>query len=164
MSVDLQALADRQAIADRLYRYCRAVDRIDEALGLSVFHADATADYGAEVFQGGGHDAIRWICAQHRHAFSHSHQITNILIELDGDRAASEAYVVSALRMEIEGRLMEFTTWGRYLDRWSRRDGGWAIDHRLAIRDLASAAEAQPAPVADRGRRDRTDPSYALFA
>lgn len=160
----LRALLDREAIRDQLYRYCRAVDRIDEPLGRSVFHAGATADYGAEIFQGSGADAIAFICDQHRRAAVHSHQVTNVLIALDGDRAASEAYVVSALRTEIDGRLTEFTTWGRYLDRWSRRGGAWAIDHRLVVRDLDTIAEARPLSVPGRGRRDATDPSYAVLA
>ena len=40
-----QNLADRQAITDLIYRYCRSMDRIDAELGYSIWHEDATADY-----------------------------------------------------------------------------------------------------------------------
>src|SRR2546426_192054 len=94
-----------------------------------------------------------------------SHQITNILIEVDGDSAASEAYVTVALRTKAEaGQATEIVARGRYVDRWSRRDGRWAIDHRHFVTDLQTA-EAAPALDADAGesRRDRTDPSYEVL-
>jgi len=159
----LKTLVDRRAITDLIYRYCRSMDRIDPELGHTIFHADATADYGAEIFQGSGCGAIDHICAVHRHAQVHTHQVTNILLELNGDHAASESYYVSALRMVINDQLMQFTTWGRYLDKWSRRDGRWGINHRVAMRDLDEINEARPMSQLDRGRRDNTDPSYALF-
>lgn len=158
----LQALIDRQAITDLIYRYCRAVDRIDLELGYSVFHDDATADYDG-FFEGSGRGAIDAICASHRMAVVHTHQVTNIILELNGDRAVSEAYHVSALRMMINDQLMQFTTWGRYLDKWSRRDGRWGIDHRMVVRDLDEINEAKPMSRLERGRRDNSDPSYAFF-
>ena len=36
---------DRLAITDSIYRYCRSVDRLDVALGHSVFHPDSYADF-----------------------------------------------------------------------------------------------------------------------
>ena len=66
----------------------------------------------------------------------HTHQVTNILISLDGERAGSEAYFVSALRIDLGEGLTEIMTWGRYLDRWSKRAGRWAIDQRVVVRDL----------------------------
>jgi hypothetical protein len=43
MESQIQALADRQAVTDQIYRYCRAMDRIDHALGYSIWHPDGTA-------------------------------------------------------------------------------------------------------------------------
>jgi ketosteroid isomerase-like protein len=159
----LQQLADRQAITDVIYRYCRAMDRIDHALGYSVFHDDATVDYGAEVFQGSGRGFIEHVCEQHRRTLVHLHQVTNILIELDGDSAASEAYVFSDLRVGSEAQPKQVTTWGRYIDQWSRRDGRWAIDRRIAIRDFSEMRDVNPMLLPQRGQRDRTDPSYAVL-
>jgi hypothetical protein len=159
----LQALADRQAITEVIYRYCRAMDRIDEELGYSVFHEDATADYGAEIYQGSGRGFIDDVSAHHRRALVHHHQVANILIELDGDRAGSESYVVAEMRVGAEDQPRQITTWGRYLDRWSRRDGRWAIDKRLVIRDFSDVREVTPTPLPPRIPRDRSDPSYAIL-
>lgn len=159
----LRALADRQAITDQIYRYCRAMDRIDAELGYSVWHADGEADYGAEVFQGSGHGFIDFVCEQHRKTLTHVHQVTNILIELDGDRAGSESYVVSDLRAGAGEQVKHITTWGRYIDTWSRRSGRWAIDKRIAIRDFAEMRDVTPAPLPARGSRDAADPSYAVL-
>lgn len=159
----LRELADRQAITDLIYRYCRAMDRIDAELGYSIWHEDATADYGQEVYQGSGRGFIDFACSQHRKALVHAHQVTNIIIELDGDRAASESYVISDLRAGQAPQVKQITTWGRYLDRWSKRDGRWGIDHRVSIRDFSEIRDASPMPIPERGRRDRSDPSYTML-
>jgi SnoaL-like domain len=161
--ISLQAVADRQAITDQIYRYCRAMDRIDHELGYSIWHEDGTADYGKEVFQGTGRGFIDHVCVQHSHVLTHSHQVTNIIIDLDGDRAGSEAYVTATLRIKRDGKLLQMVVLSRYLDKWSRRDGRWAIDHRLTVYDMDEIREITPMNEHVRGSRDRDDPSYAVL-
>lgn len=156
-------LADKQAITEQIYRYCRSVDRLDVPLGHSVFHEHATADYGPTGFKGRGREAIDWICKAHLGLAGHSHQVTNVLIELDGDRAASEAYVMAALRGRREGTPFQMQVWARYCDTWSRRDGRWAIDHRNTVVDFDSTSEVRPLHDHTWARRDRQDPSYAIL-
>lgn len=162
-SINLQAVADRQAITDQIYRYCRAMDRIDAELGYSIWHADGTADYGADVFQGSGHAFIDHVCEQHRRTLWHSHQVTNIIIELDGDRAGSEAYVTANLRIARGEKLMQISVWSRYIDQWSRRNGRWAIDKRVTVTDFDEMREVTPLNKITRGTRDRSDPSYTVL-
>ncbi|AOR77464.1 hypothetical protein BES08_12390 [Novosphingobium resinovorum] len=157
-------LADKQAITEQLYRYCRSVDRLDIALGHGVFHEDAAVDYGERGFKGSGRAAIDWICAAHGGLLAHSHQISNVLIEVDGDRAGSEAYVTATLRMEREGRLVQMEVWSRYCDRWSRRDGTWRIDRRDTVTDYDCVRDVTEMYRHDRARRDGSDPSYAALA
>ncbi|TCM20909.1 SnoaL-like protein [Novosphingobium sp. PhB165] len=159
----VEDLAARQAITDQIYRYCRAMDRIDHELGYAVWHVDGTADYGEAVFQGLGRDFVDHVCKQHGGLLTHSHQVTNIVIELDGAQAASEAYVTATLRMERGGKLLQMTVLSRYVDRWSRREGRWAIDHRITVTDMDEIREVTPMKVHDRGRRDMDDPSYAVL-
>ena len=159
----LQNLADRQAITDLIYRYCRSVDRLDIALGHSIWHADGIADYGAAVYQGDGRGVIDHICAQHRHTLHHSHQVSNIVIDLDGDRAGSESYVTATLRIKRGEQLQQMTIWGRYVDQWSRRQGRWGLDKRLSIRDFDEVREVVAMYEHDLGRRDRSDPSYGVL-
>jgi hypothetical protein len=159
----LDSLTSRQQITELIYRYCRSVDRLDVPLGHSIWHADAIADYGADVYQGNGRGVIDHICAQHRHTLHHSHQVSNILIELNGDRAASESYVTASLRVRRGAKLMQMTVWSRYIDRWSRREGRWGLDHRLTVRDFDEIREVEPLKEHDVGRRDRSDPSYRVL-
>lgn len=159
MSDDPEA---RAAITRLICLYCRAVDRIDIPLGRSIWHSDATADYG-EVYRGNGPDAIDHICAQHRHTLATSHRVSNILIDLDGDRAASEAYVTAAIRIAHGNGQREIGVSGRYLDRWSRREGRWGLDHRRFVLDFDELRDVEPAGRPVTGRQDREDPSYEFL-
>jgi hypothetical protein len=106
---------------------------------------------------------IDLICAQHRRLLVHSHQISNIIIELDGERAGSESYVTATLRMRDGERLKQIMVWSRYIDRWSRRNGRWGIDKRVAVRDFDEVREvvAMSQPIG--GKRDSSDPSYDVL-
>ena len=163
MAESLQAVADRQAITDLIYRYCRSVDRLDIPLGHSIWHEDGIADYGKAVYQGDGRGVIDHICAQHLHTRHHSHQVSNIIIDLDGDHAGSESYVTASLRIVRDGQLKQMSVWGRYIDRWSRRNGRWGLDQRLSIRDFDEVRDVTAMGDHDVGRRDRSDPSYAVL-
>jgi hypothetical protein len=157
----LQGLADRQAITELIYRYCRAVDRLDHDLGYSIWHEDAIADYG-DYYKGDGRGLIDLICTHHEQLLCHSHQVANILIDLQGDHAASETYVTATLRMQHEQGLRQISVWSRYIDCWSRRNGRWGLDHRLALRDFDEIRDITPLRECSDGKRDRSDPSYTL--
>ena len=158
----LQTLADRQAITDRIYRYCRAVDRLDIALGHSIWHEDAVADYG-DIYRGSGRGVIDFICEAHQLLLHHSHQVSNILIELNGDVAGSESYVTASLRLNDQGTIKQMTVWGRYIDEWSRRDNGWGLDKRLTIIDFDEVRDVVPMGQHEVGSRDQQDPSYKVL-
>jgi hypothetical protein len=156
-----QQLADRLAITDQIYRYCRSVDRLDVPLGHSIFHPDSKADFG--LYKGTGQGWIDFICEEHRKFLHHSHQVTNIIIEVDGDRAGSEAYVTATLRSREGAKVMQRQYWARYIDSWSRRDGHWAIDDRECVVDFSAVSEVTPIAEHERGRRDHDDPSYGVL-
>ena len=156
-------MTDRAAITDLIYRYCRAMDRIDHELGYSIWHDDGTADYGADVYVGSGRGFIDHVCRQHAGLLAHSHQVTNIIIEVDGHRAGSEAYVTATLRMMRGETLTQMMVWSRYIDTWSKRDGRWGIDHRISVIDFDEIRAVTPMRMTSRGTRDRDDPSYAVL-
>jgi hypothetical protein len=158
----LRAAVDRQQITDLIYRYCRAVDRIDVELGYSVWHPDGTAQY-EDFYTGTGRGLIDKVCAQHRALLCHSHQISNIIIELDGEHAASESYVTATLRVQDGERLRQIMVWSRYIDRWSRRNSRWGIDKRVNIRDFDEIRDVVAMSQPQWGRRDPSDPSYEAF-
>lgn len=159
MSAD--ELADRLAIMDQMYRYCRSVDRLDVALGHSIFHPDSKADFG--VYKGTGRGWIDFICVEHRKFLCHSHQVTNIIIDLDGDRAGSEAYVFATLQKRDGEKVVQHQFWARYIDAWSKRDGHWAIDNRDCIVDFATLTEVNSVRSDERSRRDPEDASYDVL-
>lgn len=164
----------KSAITEVLYRYCRSMDRIDAPLGYLTWHDDGTAHYSG-LYEGSGHGFIDWVCELHRPMVATSHQVTNILIEVDGDTAASEAYVTVRLRTDNgSGELIDIIGAGRYLDRWSYRDNRWAIDHRQYVSDVSTnlpvPTKDQRAALAPAGsvevlpsRPNSSDLSYALF-
>ncbi len=170
MPVDsaLHVLTVKQEIRDALSRYCRAMDRRDEGLAAAVWHPDGQADYGPDIFQGTGAGFATWVTNVHAGLDRHSHQITNVLVEVAGDRAVSEAYVTVVLRglSDSEGGVSQITTRGRYLDQWEQRDGRWAVTHRQFVDDITGYEQLSAAEAGARnevGSRDRHDPSYALF-
>ena len=152
-----------RAITALIHTYCRAVDRIDAELGKSIWNPDATADYG-DIYQGPGIGVIDLICAQHRRATATSHRVSNILIELHGDTAASETYVSASVRLERSDGLQEIGVTGRYLDRWSRHGGRWGLDHRRFVLDFDEVRSVTPTGRRPDGSQDREDPSYPFLA
>lgn len=159
----LREIADRQAITDIVHRYGRAMDRMDLELGYSVWHDDGTADYGA-VYQGSGRGFVDAAWQMHQHLVVTQHMIGNILIHLDGDRAGSESYFHGSMRMQGPDGFQHMAAWGRYVDRWSRREGRWAIDHRIAIIDFDEVRDVTPLGNAGGGSRDPGDRSYQALA
>lgn len=158
-------VAAKQAITEVLYRYCRGLDRMDRDLALSVWHPGGGANYG-DIFEGTGVGFIDWVWQVHAGFERHSHQITNVLIEVDGDSAVSEAYVTVVLRMRGEGdQFTDVESRGRYVDRWSNRDGRWAIDDRRYVNDFTTSHDVPEAfaTEASDARRDRDDPSYSVL-
>jgi hypothetical protein len=169
----VEVLLIKQEIAETLYLYCRAMDRIDEALTLSIWHPDGTCNYSSKsgvpdmLFR----DYLTGSTKARAGFANHSHQITNILIKPEGDgaRALSEAYFTASLQtVPKDGWVSEHLWRGRYLDRWSKRDGKWRIDHRQVVFDSYTphdfpADRLKDMPL-DLSRRDADDPSYDHLA
>ena len=161
MTISSDEVTDRLAIADKIYRYCRAVDRLDVPLGHSVFHEDSTALF--PTYEGTGRGWIDAVCKAHLRFMHHSHQVTNVIIELHGNRAGSESYVFATLRAREGDKVLQREFWGRYVDEWSKRDGEWGIDRRECVIDFNSMREVTPMSESDRSQRSPKDPSYAVL-
>ncbi|MCB2079565.1 MAG: nuclear transport factor 2 family protein [Novosphingobium sp.] len=154
-------VADRLAIMDKLYRYCRSVDRLDVQVGHTVFHEDSTADFGS--YKGTGRGWIDYVCEEHKRFLHHSHQVTNTIIEIDGDTAGSESYVFATLQRQDGDKIMQHEFWARYVDTWSRRNGDWAIDTRHCVVDYGVLREVEVLGGDPRSSRDNSDPSYSVL-
>ena len=85
----LQALLDKEAIRDCLYRYCRGIDRLDETALRSAYWPDGTDNHGA--YKGTAAGFVDWALQKLPGAGRMVHNIGNILIELRGSVAAVES-------------------------------------------------------------------------
>ena len=130
MADGLDALLAKQAITEALFSYCHGLDKFDRPLA-NIWHDGGTADYEG-IFQGTGDGFLDWVWPVHQGRDKTSHQVTNMLITVDGDRASSETYVTATLRMGDN----DVVARGRYLDTWSRREGRWGVDHRRYVDDI----------------------------
>jgi hypothetical protein len=154
----------KQEIRDALSRYCRGLDRMDKEMADSVFHPEATALYYG-IYEGTGHGFVDWVWDAHSTMQCHSHQITNVLTEVEEDTAVSEAYVTVVLwtNPDESGKQMEIIGRGRYLDRWAKRGGRWAIAHRVHVLDMQTLHELVKGPISDESARNESDPSFAFI-
>ncbi len=157
-------LKSRQDIVDCIHRYCRGVDRFDRELVLSAYHPDAVDDHG--LFVGLAADFVDWAFAYHReHQVSHHHSVFNHNCELAGDIAHTETYYL----FEGVNKVGPVTLGGgRYIDRFERRSGKWAIAARICINEWVAELGSDPVPIDFRtalsnctSSRDRSDVSYS---
>lgn len=158
---DSAHLADWLAIQQQIYNYCRSVDRLDVPLGHGVFHEDSYADF--PTYKGPGRGWIDAVCVAHLDFLHHSHQVTNVLIHVDGERAGSEAYVTANLRQRQGERLINRMFSARYIDKWSKRGGRWAIDRRDCVVDFSAEQDVTSLGNDARSARDPSDPSYGVL-
>ena len=166
--VDLGQISDHLEIRAVLARYCRGIDRGDVDLIASCYHEGAYDDHG--TFKGSPREFAEVVVARmDSTGVLGQHNVTNVVLELDGDTARGESYFVTfnpeADAVTGEGRVQRVL--GRYLDVFERRDGVWKIASRQVLIDAAEG-ESDGSPWArledfTRGARGPTDPSYAFF-
>lgn len=135
---NLKYLLDRQEILDCVYRYARGMDRWDRELARSAYHSDAIDDHGQ--FVGGVEEFLDWAFAVHAEAHaSHQHAIVNHTCEIDGTTAHAESYY-HFVSLNKQGPPWSMVA-GRYIDRFEKRDGRWAIVARVVVRDWMATDE-----------------------
>lgn len=160
----LDALLDRAEILDCIHRYARGMDRLDRELARSAYHDDAIDEHGG--FVGPVDGFLDWAFAYHATQVRHQHYVTNHTVELDGDQAHSETYYVFiGTDRNPDAPLLAFG--GRYIDRFERRAGRWAIAARVCLVEWQTDLKSGLGPaavefIASFGSvaRDRTDTSY----
>ena len=169
MPTDIQRLLDLEAIRTLVNIYCRAADRQDHQLMRSLYHEDALDDHGS-FFQGLAMDFIDKLPEIQAPMEILHHSTTTHNIELDGDKAEGEVYVIAFHRVATETHSIDLLIGGRYLDKYERRDDVWKFSHRAALADWATVQDPSSVDLdhplvsgALIGRRDNTDPSYKFF-
>jgi hypothetical protein len=124
-------LLDRQAICDCIYRYCRGIDRADEATLRSAYWPDATDRHG--IYSGPVEGFFLWAREVFRSGARNIHQVGNILIEFVGPmRAAVETYFLALQRGPgKDGVVRQFFVAGRYCGLFEKRYGEWRVARRI---------------------------------
>ena len=145
---DIDRLLSHWAVQEVLVGYARANDLQDEAMLRDCFWPESTHKHGR--FEGKSQDFVGFAMKILTTLHYCAHHISNISIQIEGDRAFSECYYFAHHRRDAktggeEDAFME----GRYLDILERRDGVWKIIRRHGISDYSSPAIPAATPYAD---------------
>ncbi len=162
----VQEMLDKQAIAEVMMTYCRAIDHLDEALLRTVFHPDSQHNHGfrgpssdpdAKSEPGKPGDFVAYAMQALTRMTRTHHQLGNIFVEVQpgGTVAYTEAYFTAYQRMRAKGDPKagpnawdtEMDSWvgGRYMDRMEKRGGVWKIARRTATTDWQRLEPPTPA-------------------
>jgi hypothetical protein len=157
---ELRQIKDRQEILDCINSYGRGLDRLDADLIRRAFHPDAIDNHGP--FTGGVDEFVPFAIDIEKSFLVTHHGITSHNCEITGDEAHAESYVFFFVRMP-DG-VSVGAGGGRYLDRFERRNGKWAVVIRRVLMDWSFIVPYSAWLGVDweriAGRRDRSDPSY----
>ncbi|WP_375488100.1 nuclear transport factor 2 family protein [uncultured Mycobacterium sp.] len=127
----LKEAKDRQEIGDCLLRYTRGIDRADKELMQSAYHVDAIDEHG--VASGSPEEFCDWAIGYHTdNQRQHHHIITNTMLDLDGEVAHGETYCMFWGDNRVGPPTLSF---GRYIDRFEKRNGAWGIVRRVCINE-----------------------------
>lgn len=165
----LDDLLAKQECSELVYRLARAIDRCDAALIADCYHPDATDDHG--LIKGTIGEFIAAVIPMLQGMKRTQHNITNMIHMRHGEEMRGEAYFIAQHTLVQEAGEVEMFAAGRYLDRFTRREGTWKIAHRHAIYDWTMTVPASggwdhfpPTMNFVRGSRGEADPSYAHLA
>jgi ketosteroid isomerase-like protein len=169
MNPELQALLDKEAIRELVQIYCRAADRQDHDLMRSLYHEDAIDDHGP-FFKGPAMEFIDSLPEIQKPMETLHHNVTNHNIELHGDRAEGEVYVLAFHKVATDGGSVDLLIGGRYLDKYEKRNGAWKFSHRAVVADWANLHDPSIVDLDNPmiegsyiGRPGTEDPSYDFF-
>jgi hypothetical protein len=140
----LQVLPDKNEIAELLTRYMRAIDRGDIAALRACYAPGATEEHGG-MYAGpaqGYIDTIERALVNPRLVATHS--ISNLLVEVAGDEARSEHYVLAMTRAKAGGVVSDSLVATRIVDDLARHEGRWAITRRRLRFDWAQDIGPRP--------------------
>ncbi|NNL84031.1 MAG: nuclear transport factor 2 family protein [Myxococcales bacterium] len=130
-------LEDIEAIKQLKAQYCDICDDLHNPDRIASVFAEDGIWEGGDFGQAKGHEAIRELFAGFRKRFSFSqHNITNPIIEVDGNRATGIWYIMGPWTLAADGK--EIWMAARYDDDYVKVDGSWKYRHlRVTLRMTA---------------------------
>jgi hypothetical protein len=167
LEAELRVLADKSALDELVQLYCRAIDRRDYTLLLSLYHDGAIEDRGA-IYSGSAEGYVAWLPEVMANFELTMHTLYNRVFVIDGDRAEGEIYADAYHRTHPPER-KEVVAGGRYLDRYERRNGIWRFTYRTTTFERCVERTVDPAAWAHftagsiSARTDGDDLSYTAL-
>ena len=137
MTMQAQVLTDRIAIEECLYRYAHLIDAMQyHRIAEEVFTEDGSIDFGGA--RAVGREAIHAQCMSYQGALlGCSHNVTNVVIEVDGDEARAASRILAWHWFAIPGadplRPTDLLAVGGYEDQLRRTPQGWRIHERRGL-------------------------------
>lgn len=137
----LEKLEAIQEINDCLTRYCRALDWVDADLLSTCFLDDGFIDYGFYAGDAKGFIPVVMEIEKEGHSW---HLISNVSIEINGDKAEVESYGLTAGGDLEDGSIQNVNIYcGRYHDEFTKTLEGWKVSKRLYILDANYSVKAE---------------------
>ena len=168
----LEQMLAKDEIREVIMNYARGVDRADGPLLKSCYHADAIEEHG-NTYTGPAHAYVDGAIGRLMKMGTLAHYVCNIWIELEGDKAYVESYLLTFARFKKEGQDYDTLTGGRIVDRFETRDGAWKIAYRKMAFDWNHDMPSQETwclglfkpedPGMIMGKKGTGDLSYARF-
>lgn len=174
LEADVASMATYQAIWDNELNYTRGLDRHDSALMPRSFWPEASISYGSPVKVA---DIVSYANDGHSNSAAHQHHVTGLTLDVDGNTAHEEGYILYSSDMPrnkaldtvgaptpgralLGGKLTSLGT-GRYENRYERRDGTWRMIVHEYTHDISMLLQpVDLCATACLGRWDRSDISY----
>jgi hypothetical protein len=165
----LQELKDHQDITQLLYRNVKSIDRLDADLMKSTYWPDAIQDHQDPInpidYSGNAWEFCDYAISELAKVERTHHRLSNITIDVNGDKAYAEAYVWAYHYFKTPDGNKEGILLGRYQNRLEKRDGEWKIAYRLTIFDANQTMDATDTwgdQFRNMGKRFPEDQSYEI--
>jgi len=170
MMKQVDMLVSRAAIEEVLMAYARGNDRLDADLLRSCFWPESAHHHGG--FEGKSIDFVNFALKILNSVKYTAHHISNVSIQVNGDRALTECYYFAhhrRLKKDSDGVEEDAFFEGRYLDEFERRNGVWKIIRRRGLGDysppaLPAAVAYADWPAGQHSLRAPDDDWYAMLA
>jgi hypothetical protein len=138
VEADVRWLVERQKIVDLKHRWCHFVDSFQlQRLVDETYAPDGIDDHGGGPVQ--GREAIRaWYEDSTANVATVSHNISNILVEIDGDKATMRSNVVTLTWTMANAngdpqRAIDYGLSLSYEDKLTRYPEGWLFDAKVLV-------------------------------
>jgi hypothetical protein len=131
LEAQVRRLADRVAILETMYAYCRHADNLDGAAMAALFIEDCVAQFihGDEHVLTGRKALEAFLCGALAVTVSGSHHIANEELVFEApDRVILHGYMYSWQRFQGHPQTADCHRWGRYENRFVRTPAGWRMD------------------------------------